>query len=73
MIDFFYQGLTRKQVQSIDNEKERLKVACKVCGRRKVIPVYVDRLLCDWCNHWIYREPNIEFKYKLEEQLKKER
>ena len=66
-----YQYLTKKQIENIANAKETLKRKCKHCGRRKVIPVYVDRILCDWCGLWIYREPNIEFKYKLEEQMKR--
>lgn len=52
--------------------KDKLKITCK-CGKRKVIPAYVDRLICDWCGHWIYRTKAIEFKYKLnEEKIKKE-
>lgn len=66
-----YQYLTTKQLEDIAHAKETLKRKCKHCGRRKVIPVYVDRILCDWCGFWIYREPNIEFKYKLEEQMKR--
>lgn len=70
MIDY-YSGLTKKQVKAIDNERERLKITCKHCGRRKVIPVFLDRLLCDWCNIWIYRTPSLEFKYKMQDQMKR--
>jgi len=55
-----------KENQAID----KLKITCK-CGKRKVIPSYVDRLICDWCGHWIYRTKAIEFKYKLKEENKK--
>ena len=66
-----YQYLTKKQIEDIYNAKSKLKRQCKHCGRKKVIPVYLDRILCDWCGFWIYREPSIEFKYKLEEQMKR--
>ncbi len=66
-----YQYLSIKERFKSADAKSSLKKQCKQCGRKKVIPKYVDRLLCDWCGHWIYREPSIEFKYMLEEQMKR--
>lgn len=66
-----YQYLSIKERFETAEAKESLKRQCKWCGRKKVIPIYVERLLCDWCGYWIYREPSIEFKYKLEEQMKR--
>lgn len=47
-----------------------IKSKCK-CGHTKVIPVYVDRIICNYCGHWIYRTPKLEFEYKLREEMKK--
>ena len=66
-----YEYLSIKERFASANAKSDLKKQCKQCGRKKVIPVYVDRLLCDWCGSWIYRTPSIEFKYKLEKEMKR--
>lgn len=29
------------------------------------IPVWVDKQLCSWCGHYVYRNKNLEFKEKL--------
>lgn len=30
-----------------------------------------DRTICSYCGNWVYRTPEIEFKYKTMEKLKK--
>lgn len=69
-----YISKAQKEKEYRENQAlDKLKITCK-CGRRKVIPAYVDRLICDWCGHWVYRTKAIEFKYKLnEEKTKKEK
>lgn len=46
------------------------KIECK-CGKRTNITTQLDRVICDWCGHWIYRTPQLEFKYKLKERMMK--
>ena len=52
-------------------EFEKYKVRCK-CSHTFIIS-RVDRALCSHCGRWVYRTPEIEFKHKLQEQLKKEK
>ena len=52
-----------------DSQRSKYKVYCK-CGHSMVI-AKEDRSLCSWCNHWCYRTPQIEFRYKTIEKLKK--
>jgi hypothetical protein len=28
-----------------------------------------DRVICSWCHHWAYKNKEVEFKYKLQEQM----
>ena len=42
-----------------------IKSKCK-CGHTKVIPVYVDRILCNYCGHWIYRYYHIRYPKGIE-------
>jgi len=58
-----------------DTEKRRViltknTIYCS-CGHSVPIPKWLDRKMCSWCNHWVYRTPELEEKYK-EEQKKKD-
>lgn len=44
-------------------------IYCKNCGHSVVIPK-ADRTICRWCGNWVYRTPQIEFKYKLMKKIK---
>ena len=50
------------------DEMNKLKVKCK-CGHSEIIIKSVDRKICSWCKHWVYRTPQIEFKYKIKEKM----
>ena len=39
------------------------KIKCK-CGHTQLLGNQ-DRVICDWCKHWIYKDKRTEFKYKL--------
>ena len=44
---------------------------CKHCGRKRIIKINQDRVLCDHCGHYVYKSDKIEFRYKCMEALKK--
>lgn len=44
---------------------------CPKCKHSLVIPVFMDRNLCDWCGNWVYKDKQTEFRYKLQERMKK--
>ncbi len=50
----------QKQMRELDKSKYRCK-----CGHRVVIPAWIDRNICDWCGHYVYKDKETEFKYKL--------
>lgn len=45
-------------------------VKCK-CGHSVEFWHGENRVLCNWCNQFVYRTPALEFKYKLKERLRK--
>lgn len=53
------------------NKISQYRVKCK-CSHT-VILINRDRVICTHCGNWIYKSPQIEFRYKLQEQLKKEK
>lgn len=53
-------------------ERTRLRVTCKHCGHTKAIPSFVDKVICSWCKHYIFRNDEIESKYRFKEKILKE-
>lgn len=49
------------------NELWSHKVKCK-CSHTFVL-IKKDRALCSHCGNWVYRTPELEFKYKLKEKM----
>ena len=46
----------------------KCKVKCE-CEHTIVMPK-ADRTICSYCGNWIYRTPQIEFRYKMMKNLK---
>lgn len=58
-----------KEYQRMADELDKVKITCK-CGRRVVVPVYLDKLVCSWCGHYVYRNKQAEFQDKMKQRLK---
>lgn len=54
-------------------EYSKHKVKCKHCGHSSTMPVYVDKKICSWCGNYVFRTPEIEFKFRLKEKIKRKR
>lgn len=52
------------------DDRTKYTVKCK-CSHSVVIPNSKDRLLCDYCGYYVYKNKRIEFKYKLREKMNK--
>lgn len=61
---------TFKEIKDKEDIQSKYKIRCK-CGHIMVL-VGKDRKMCRWCGHWVYKSPQIEFRYKLTDKLKKE-
>ena len=61
---------SEKRTKKFFNDMSSISVYCK-CGHSVQIYSKTDRLLCTWCGKWVYKNPQIEFKYKLQEKMKK--
>lgn len=59
-----------KEYERRAEELDKVKHICK-CGHRVIIPKQVDKVLCDWCNNFVFKKKSDEFKYRINEQLKK--
>lgn len=41
-----------------------IKYKCQ-CGHSVIIPAFMDKKICDWCGHWVYKSKQDEFKDKF--------
>lgn len=62
--------MTVKEFERQSKEYDKVKVKCK-CGHRLVIPVWVDKQICSWCGHYVYRNKQLEFREKITQKMKK--
>lgn len=61
-----YQYMTKRL-----NVLTRDKITCK-CGHR-VLLGRQDRIICSFCNRYVYKNKEIEFKYKLLEKKRRQK
>lgn len=61
--------MSYKQDTKRFNDLDKHKVRCK-CSHTFILNK-ADRALCSYCGNWVYRTPEIEFKYKILEKIKK--
>ena len=59
---------TRKEDDRLFQEITSAKVKCPTCGH-SVLIYKTDRVICDWCNHWVYRNDKARFKFKMKEEM----
>ena len=62
--------LTINQFNNLTRELEQVKYPCK-CGRRVIISYNQDKQLCSWCHNYVFKNKQAEFKYRLNERLKR--
>ena len=61
--------LSAKEFSRQTNMLNKAKYKCK-CGHRIIIPLWVDKQICDWCGKYVFREKKDEFKYRLKEKMR---
>ena len=64
--------LTKKEEERLWQEKTKYKVKCK-CGHVTTIINPKGYQLCTWCHNFVFLKPQIEFEYRMKENLIKER
>ena len=61
---------TDAEFQRLSNEYNKIKIQCKCCGHKVVIPVWVDKQLCSWCGHYVFRNKQLEFRENMKKLMK---
>ena len=64
--------LTLEEVKKLATAQTENRKLCKVCGHSRLLGNQ-DRVICNHCGHWIFKDEETEFKYRMQEQRIKER
>lgn len=70
----YYSQKKQKFTDSIWKLKCVLDENCKFycnCGHSILIYPPATKRICSWCGHYVFKDKNEEFRYRLKEQLKK--
>ena len=54
------------------NELSKLRVKCS-CGHTKTIPVFLDKVRCNYCGKTVYNNTKLHFMYKMNKLLKEKK
>ena len=63
--------LTTTEFERMTKEYDKVKYRCKKCGHKVVIPSWVNKQICDWCGVWVFKDEKEEFKYRMQEKLRR--
>ena len=54
----------------MSDEYAKVKYQCKNCGHKVIIPYNVEKQICSWCNNYVFKNDQEEFKYRIKEYIK---
>lgn len=52
------------------DEYRKLKFRCRHCGHNVIIHGYMDKNICTWCGHYVFRTQKDEFKFRVGKAVK---
>ncbi len=61
--------LTIEEYSRMTEELNKVKYRCK-CGHKVIIKYNEDKKLCNWCNYYVFKNNQAEFKYRLKEKIR---
>lgn len=56
--------------QKLTDEYEKIKYKCS-CGHKIIIPKWIDKQVCDWCGRYVFKTKQDEFKFRLQEKMRR--
>lgn len=64
-----------KEQDKIEGVKRTMTIFCPHCGRRVHFYAFEkkEKQLCDWCGRYVFKSQKDEFKYRLNEEIRKQK
>ena len=64
--------LSLKEIKILSSEQTKNRILCKNCGHGKLLGKQ-DEVICDHCGNFIFKDDETEFKYRLRQNLIKQK
>ena len=64
----YYEILNFKEETKLLDEMMKARTICPRCGH-SILLLKRERDICNICNHWVYKNEKVEFKYKIRERM----
>ena len=64
--------LSYKEIELKAKEQTESRIKCKHCGHSRLLGKR-DKVICNWCGNYIFKDDETEFKYRMQEQRLKEK
>lgn len=58
--------LTNKEYHRMAEEYDKVRHYCE-CGHSMIIPAWVEKIPCNWCGRYVFRDKETEQKYRKQE------
>jgi len=62
--------LSLPKMQKYQNELSQHTYTCS-CGHRVVILPKAEKIICSWCNRYVFKSKEEEFKYRIKEKMRR--
>lgn len=62
--------LTIPKMERLQDELNLHTYTCN-CGHRVLILPQKDKVLCNWCKHYVFKNKRDEFKYRMNEKIRR--
>lgn len=72
MVEAMRKILSINEFNKLNEELDKVKYTCK-CGHRVIIPYHLDKNICSWCHRYVFKSKEAEFKFRMNERLRKEK
>jgi hypothetical protein len=61
--------MKKDNFQKLEDERSKFKVTCK-CGTKTIL-VDADYTICRGCHNYVFKNPKIEFEFRIKEKMLK--
>jgi ribosomal protein S27AE len=62
--------MSNKEIKKYVEIVNRAKIMCD-CGHRVIMPPHFDKVICNWCGNYVFRDKKTEFEYRMNEEMRR--
>lgn len=59
-----------KDIIKLSDSQTKASIKCN-CGHTILMPTKKDKIVCDWCGEYVFKDKETEFRYRMLSKLSK--